>query len=81
MLATLAIAVASVAFALLYGIVFGNVYPTIDVLHDPGLITLCAFGGVATTLLVYGCIRLLKPAKRSRRPGLSKRVSHAPRLK
>jgi hypothetical protein len=81
MLMTLVIAVVSVAFALLYGIIFGNAYPTIDVLGNPGLITLCAFGGVVTTLLIYGCVRLLRPAKRSRRRSSLKRASHAPRVK
>jgi hypothetical protein len=70
MVATLAIAVVSVALALIYGIIFGNVYPTIDILDNPGLMALYAFGGVATTLLIYGCIRFLKPSKRSRRRSL-----------
>jgi hypothetical protein len=60
MLETLVFVVSSVAFALLYGIIFENMYPTIDVLSDPGLITLCGFLGVATTLLIYAIWKVLK---------------------
>lgn len=60
MLDALAIFVLSVTFALIYGIIFENTYSTIDVLNDPGLITLCAFGGVATTLLIYAIWKVLK---------------------
>jgi hypothetical protein len=67
MVATLGIAITSIVFALIYGIIFQNEYPDIDVLNNSGLITLCAFGGVATTLLIYAIIKVFKgrrvPAK------------------
>jgi hypothetical protein len=67
MMVTLGIGVTSVALALIYGIIFETLYPSTDILDNSGLITLCAFCGLATTILAYAIIRVLKggrlPAK------------------
>lgn len=58
MKATAEVVIASIILATVYGVVFSIVYPLVAI--TAGIMALCAFAGLATTLILGGLWRAIR---------------------
>ena len=58
MMTVVKLTICSVLAAVVYGVIFSKLYPSIEI--DPGIITLLAFCGIATSVGVAGVWKIMR---------------------